>query len=245
MTALWRNAPYPAIDPTRAELSVNVKGKTVVVTGGGAGIGASIAHAFAKAGASRIAILGRTEKTLKASKDSIEVAFPGVTVIYEIADIVDKTAINKAFSTIVSVLGKIDICVNNAAYMPAVSAIKGADAEDWWRGYEVNVRGSFNVVQAFLPSALEHPYLINVTTGAALLPPAMTPGFSSYTTTKIVGVKLFEFVLAENPHVHVVSVHPGGVMTDMGHKAKAAGIEIPGDDSMYHPSPPAHLPYGG
>jgi hypothetical protein len=32
MTALWRNTPYPAIDPTRPELSTNIKGKTVVVT---------------------------------------------------------------------------------------------------------------------------------------------------------------------------------------------------------------------
>lgn len=69
MTALWRNAPYPAIDPTRPELSTNIKGKTVVVTGGGAGIGARVAHAFAKAGATQIAILGRTEKTLKANKE--------------------------------------------------------------------------------------------------------------------------------------------------------------------------------
>lgn len=90
-------------------------------------------------------------------------------------------------------------------------------------------------MKAFLPAASDHPFLINVTTGAAQLPPI--PGSSSYATTKIVGVKLFEYVLAENPHIHVVSVHPGGVMTDMGHKAKAAGFESPPDDSSSIPCP--------
>jgi NAD(P)-dependent dehydrogenase (short-subunit alcohol dehydrogenase family) len=220
---------------TRPELSTNIKGKTVVVTGGVAGIGARVAHAFAKAGATQIAILGRTEKTLQANKEAIEADFPGVKVIYVIADIVDKTAVASAFTSITAQLGKIDICVNNAGYIPAVSAIKDADADDWWRGYEVNVRGSFNVVQAFLPAVSNHPYLIHVTTGAAILPPI--PGFSSYATTKIIGVKLFEYVLAENPHVHAVSVHPGGVMTDMGHKAKDAGFEIPQDDSEFFQLP--------
>ena len=50
---------------------------------------------------------------------------------------------------------------------------------------------------------------------------------------------LDEYVAAENPHVRVVSVHPGGVMTDMGHKAKAAGFEIPADDSERPPPLPS------
>jgi NAD(P)-dependent dehydrogenase (short-subunit alcohol dehydrogenase family) len=86
------------------------------------------------------------------------------------------------------------------------------------------VRGSFNVVQAFLPAASDHPYLINVTTGAAILPPI--PGFSSYATTKIIGVKLFEYVLAESPHVHVVSVHPGGVMTIWGIRRRMRALRF-------------------
>lgn len=117
MTKTWRNAPYPSIDPTRPELSV--KGQTVVITGGGMGIGARVAHQFVKAGAAQIAILGRTEKTLKANKESIEAENTGVKVIYVVADIVDKAAVDKAFAKITSQLGKIDICINNAAYMPA------------------------------------------------------------------------------------------------------------------------------
>ncbi|KAI1044134.1 hypothetical protein LB505_010555 [Fusarium chuoi] len=56
-TKTWHNKPYPSIDPTRPELSA--AGKFVAITGGGTGIGRSIAIAFAQAGASTVAILGR------------------------------------------------------------------------------------------------------------------------------------------------------------------------------------------
>jgi NADPH:quinone reductase-like Zn-dependent oxidoreductase len=66
LTKTWHSAPYAAIDPTQPKLSA--KGKTFVITGGATAIGAAIARAFAAAGASRIAIMSRTEKNLLAAK---------------------------------------------------------------------------------------------------------------------------------------------------------------------------------
>ena len=229
MTKTWRNAPYAAIDPTRPELSV--AHKNVLVTGGGIGIGASIVYAFAKVGASSVAILGRTESALKERKESIEREFPECKVVYSVADIINKVDVDRAFEDIVAQIGLIDIGVHNAAYMSALMLMKDADADEWWKVYKVNVLGSFNVISAFLKSSSSHPTLINITTGAALLPPV--PSFSSYATSKIVAVKVFEYAAAENPHVHVVSIHPGGVMTRMGEKAKLAGFQIPLDDSKF------------
>lgn len=74
LTQVWRNASYPAIDPTKASLSV--ASKTVFVTGGGAGIGLATARAFAAAGASIVAISGRTEKTLRAAKGTSKLHTP-------------------------------------------------------------------------------------------------------------------------------------------------------------------------
>jgi FlaA1/EpsC-like NDP-sugar epimerase len=74
-TKVWHTEPYPAISPTRPELSVT--GKSVLITGGGTGIGAAIAKAFAAAGSTQIAIVGRTEKTLLATKQELETLFPG------------------------------------------------------------------------------------------------------------------------------------------------------------------------
>ncbi|KAK5174348.1 uncharacterized protein LTR77_001428 [Saxophila tyrrhenica] len=57
LTKTWHSQSYPSIDPLRPELSA--KGKVVAITGGGGAIGAATALAFAKAGASKIAIIGR------------------------------------------------------------------------------------------------------------------------------------------------------------------------------------------
>ena len=72
LTEAWHNASYPAISPSNPALSV--AGKTVFVTGGGVGIGFTTARAYAAAGASRIAISGRTEKTFLSAKGDIESA---------------------------------------------------------------------------------------------------------------------------------------------------------------------------
>jgi FlaA1/EpsC-like NDP-sugar epimerase len=60
---------YPAINPSSIRLSA--KGKVVLITGGGQGIGLSIALAFSKASASHIVIIGRNQITLTAAQSTI------------------------------------------------------------------------------------------------------------------------------------------------------------------------------
>lgn len=57
-TLKHHTAPYPAIDPSLS--AVSAAGKTILITGGGCGIGPRIAEAFAVAGSTQIALLGRT-----------------------------------------------------------------------------------------------------------------------------------------------------------------------------------------
>jgi NAD(P)-dependent dehydrogenase (short-subunit alcohol dehydrogenase family) len=132
----WHNDVYPAIDPIRPELSQ--KGKHIVITGGGSGIGVSIVRAFALAGAKDIGIIGRTEKTLLDTKSKIEAEFKDTPVYTAVADIVDTEAIKKAFATLTSQNGgKIDVLVNNAGYLPDPGFVKESKVGEWWRGYEV------------------------------------------------------------------------------------------------------------
>ncbi|GKU08960.1 unnamed protein product, partial [Fusarium langsethiae] len=68
-TKAWHSKPYSSIDPSRPEISA--AGKFIAITGGGTGIGKSIAIAFAQAGASTIAILGRRLDRLETAANEI------------------------------------------------------------------------------------------------------------------------------------------------------------------------------
>jgi len=131
---------YPSIDPTSPHLSA--KGKNIVITGGSAGIGREIVLFFAKAGATTISILARTEKTLLETKEASEKDYPQTKIYTYIADIVNGEQVKAAFEAINSVIGVIDILIANTAYFSAFISITDADPEDWYHCFDVSVKGN-------------------------------------------------------------------------------------------------------
>jgi NAD(P)-dependent dehydrogenase (short-subunit alcohol dehydrogenase family) len=127
----WHNDTYAAIDPSRPELSV--KGKTIVITGGGTGIGRETVRAFALAGAAKIHILGRTKSNLEETKEIVEKDVSGASITAHAADVTDETGIKE----VAAVVGAWDVLVSNAGYLSKGSAIKDVDVQDWWKGMEV------------------------------------------------------------------------------------------------------------
>lgn len=125
-TKKWHTKPYPAISPLRPELAS--KGKVVIITGGGTGIGLSIAKAFAQAGASQIGIIGRREYILKlAIKEIAKCSTTGAKIEYAVADVTKAVEINAAFTTLAEKLGEIDIFVSNACYLSQPAPVTEAD----------------------------------------------------------------------------------------------------------------------
>ena len=222
-TKNWHNTTYDAISPTRPELSA--AGKTIFVTGGaGRGTGIAITKSFAKAGASKIAISGRTEKSLVAAKEEIEKAFPKTKVVPFVADVLDAKAMNDAFES----LCKVDVLVHNAGAMTDLVPLATADLQDWWKAMEVNVKGSLIVTRAFVKVAAPDASIINTVTAAAHLPPF--PDYSSYQVSKVAQNKFFEAVQAEHPELYVYSLHPGVIKSDMSDRTTAHGLALPWDD---------------
>jgi citronellol/citronellal dehydrogenase len=87
------------------------KGQTIVITGGGSGIGRCTAHEFAALGAN-VAILGRTAEKLAQVKAEIE-EDDGV-VITQVCDIRDEAMVITAIDAVLGAYGRIDGLVNNA-----------------------------------------------------------------------------------------------------------------------------------
>lgn len=232
LTATWHNNTYPLIDPTQSHLSA--KGKAILITGGGRGIGAQAARSFAAAGASFITITGRTLSTLESTKSAIISDFPDTNVLIATGDVTDEAAMDSAFAALSQANeGKgVDICIQNAGYLPDIKPIAEADTSDWWSGFSINILGSFIVTRAFLkhkntsPSA--DPVLIEVSTGAVCLDPL--PNFSGYAVSKFAQSRFFEAVAAEETGIRVMQVHPGVIATEMGQKGIDGGMELPSDD---------------
>jgi NAD(P)-dependent dehydrogenase (short-subunit alcohol dehydrogenase family) len=218
-TATYHHKPYPAIDPTRAELSA--KGKNIVVTGGGTGIGAEIARYFAKAGASRILILGRREAPLLSTKAAIKKDFPNVSISSVSADATKKAEINAAFEAF-SKNGKIDVLVSNAGILGLRSAIKDANVDEWFSAIESNIKGAVTVVQSFLKYAAPEAVVINISSAIAHLD--ITTDGSSYAVAKAGLARFFGALAHEHPELIIYNIQPGLILTDM---AKEGGW---GDD---------------
>ncbi|MGJ9423003.1 SDR family NAD(P)-dependent oxidoreductase [Aeromicrobium sp. CF3.5] len=119
-------------------------GKTVLVTGGGSGIGLAIARAFLDNGAN-VAISGRTESTLSAAFEDQ----PGdrtLTVAGDVGDPADAEALVRG---VVDRFGQLDVVINNAA------AITGGEftdtVDEWERIRTTNIDGFVNLARHALP----------------------------------------------------------------------------------------------
>nr|POE93007.1 short chain dehydrogenase andi [Quercus suber] len=235
-TPTYHHDVYPAIDPTQPALACD--GKHIFITGGGRGIGRAIALAFARAHATAITLLGRTPATLEETARLVHEASGGATQTLIVrADILQAAEVDAAMATAVSRFGGVapDVLINNAGGLHGVGALEDADLEDFWRAFELNVKGPLAVTQSFLRARRRQgetreeeeessaATVINLSSGAAHLPYA--PGMAAYSCSKLAFAKIVEYMHHERPGWRVFNVQPGRVATDL---MKAhAGAETP------------------
>jgi NAD(P)-dependent dehydrogenase (short-subunit alcohol dehydrogenase family) len=132
---------YPAISPTTADLS----DKVVVIAGASKGIGRATALSYAKAGASGIVVLARSD--LSSLKSELASAAKSANrkepeVLSVKVDTTDRVTVESAAKEVERVFGHVDILINNAAYLEAPKPIADTDPDSWWQTWEVNVKGS-------------------------------------------------------------------------------------------------------
>ncbi|KAI1169724.1 hypothetical protein F4777DRAFT_572097 [Nemania sp. FL0916] len=220
-TPTTRLDTYPYL--TAAERR-NCAGKRVLITGGNKGIGLGIALAYARAGASHIAITSRNpidedilSQIRAAAPSTLTTTAPDVLALR--MDVTSPSSVQLAASTLKSHFNnRLDIVISNAGFLARYDRLLESDDEEWWRSFEVNLRGGYLVAKAFVPVLLgtqggDRTFISMSSTGAL----HFHPGGSSYQISKFALLRLVEFLLAEykDQGLLAYSIHPGGVATDL------------------------------
>jgi NAD(P)-dependent dehydrogenase (short-subunit alcohol dehydrogenase family) len=112
--------------------------------------------------------------------------------------------------------GHLDLLVNNAARIDSFAPVLESSTDSWWGQYEVNVRGIFFTIRAFIPLLLKGGDKTIVNT-SCIGAPFVMHGASSYQTGKLTLLRYGEFLMHEYGEQGLLaySIHPGNVMTDM------------------------------
>jgi len=175
-----------------------------LVTGGGRGIGANVARALAGDGWS-VVVAARTRGEI----DEVAREIGGRAVELDVAS---RESVERA----VAEAGDVDLLVANAGIASRDSRSWETDPDEWWRTFEVNVRGVYLCVRAVVPGMIERGggRIVITGSGAAYLPGSSN---AAYSASKAAVWRFGEVLAAqlEEHGIPVFVISPGLVRTAM------------------------------
>jgi uncharacterized oxidoreductase len=161
--------------PAATEDGMNLRGKRILITGGGSGIGLELAQRLADA--NEVVIAGRDERKLdraRAGRPSLRTLRLDVTSEEQARDAIDRLS---------SELGGLDLLINNAGVMHGRALSASADPASSTDELEINLGGAVRMTRLALPllHAAPEAGVLFMSSGVAL---TAVPGFAVYAATK-------------------------------------------------------------
>ena len=198
----------------------DVRGKVVVVTGAGSGIGRALAYDLARQGA-KLAISDIDEVGLAETAKQVEVI--GGQLHSQRLNVTDRVAVLAYADTVAEHFGTVNIVINNAG-IAFTGDVEDMSFDQIERVMDVDFWGVVNGTKAFLPYLIESGdgHVVNISSLFGLL---AVPGQSAYNAAKF-AVRGFtealrqEMLINKRP-VQVTCVHPGGIKTAIARNADA------------------------
>jgi NAD(P)-dependent dehydrogenase (short-subunit alcohol dehydrogenase family) len=215
-----------------------LKGRVILVTGAGRGIGATAAKTFAAHGAT-VLLLGKTEDNLSRVYDAIEAAgHPQAAVIPFNLETALPHQYDELAAMIEAEFGKLDGVLHNASIIGPRTPLEQLSGDNFMRVMQVNVNAMFILTSTLLP-------LLKLSADASVVFTSSSVGrkgrayWGAYAVSKFATEGLMQ-VLADEvdgiANVRANSVNPGATRTDM--RAQA----YPGENPQNNPLPEAIMP---
>jgi uncharacterized oxidoreductase len=189
---------------------MNITNKTILVTGGGSGIGFEFAKSLSEKN-NRVIITGRNEDKLRQAAAKLR------NVTYFAADVNDAAQLDALVAHIQKEFGKLDVLVNNAGFT-YVYSLAGATGvyEKAVEEFNTNFFAAIRLTEKALPllSAQPEAAIVNVSSIVALVPVGSLPTYSASKAALHFYTQTLRHALAKTTGIKVFEIMPPLVNTD-------------------------------
>jgi uncharacterized oxidoreductase len=192
-------------------------GNTILITGGGSGIGRGLAEAFHKLG-NQVIIAGRRKQVL----DDTTAANPGMHSV--VLNIEDAANIREVAANLAADYPTLNVVIHNAGIMrPENLLVQSADVADAEAIITTNLLGPIRLTAALLPllKKQSHAAILTVTSGLAFVPLAMTPTYNATKAAIHSYTQSLRYQL-KSTNIEVIELIPPYVQTELMGSAQAA-----------------------
>jgi 3-oxoacyl-[acyl-carrier protein] reductase len=196
-------------------MTTDLEGRTVIITGGGQGLGRAYAHAFGEAGA-QVMIAELNAEKGDAVAGEVEAA--GGTAMAVTTDVGDPHSVEDMVAAAKDKFGRIDVLINNAAIFTAIK-MKGFDEisfEEWENVVRVNLTGSYWCARTVVPHMRENRWgrIVNVSSATVTMG---RPFYLHYVTSKAGLIGLTRSLAREvgKDGITVNTILPGATYTEV------------------------------
>lgn len=195
----------------REEIMDRLKGKVAIITGATSGMGRDTAYVFAEEGA-KVVITGRDEARAKEVVENIKKN--GGEAMYVIADIADRSQLDKIVDETLAAYGTVDVLYNNTGMLSLTDSMT-IGMEEWDKAMQVNVTSALVLAQRVAPIMKAKGKGAIINTGSVAGTSA-TWGPVGYCTSKHAVNGLTKALAREmGPEIRVNAILPGAIVTAM------------------------------
>jgi uncharacterized oxidoreductase len=191
-------------------------GNTILITGGGTGIGRGLAEAFHKLG-NKVIIAGRRKQVLYETT----IANPGMAST--VLNIEDPADIRKVAAQLAKDYPALNVVIHNAGIMRPENLLAQSETSDAEAIVTTNLLGPIRLTAALLPQLQKQPHatIVTVTSGLAFVPLAITPTYCATKAAIHSWSQSLRYQL-KSTNVEVVELAPPYVQTELMGSAQAA-----------------------